>query len=377
VIAADDSEGSMARHCSRALALAISSLFVAATATAQTAPPAPAVLVQVPELKPLVQQGEFIGRVQAADKVELRARVQGFLGPRQFKDGDQVVKDQVLFTIEREPFEAAVNQRQAQLAAAQARAQNTKLQLDRTRDLASRDTASQAQLDQRVADDAQAQAAVLEAKAALQEAQIKLSYTEIKAPMAGRIGRAAVSPGNLVGAEAGTLATLVREEEMYVLFPVTQRELLEVRRDTKQKSFNIRARLADGSLLQTPGHVDFLDVQVDPRTDGQIVRAIFANPDRVLTDGQTVRVVIEQHDATKALTIPQAAVATDQAGQYVFVVGKDDVVEQRRVKLGAGRDGAVVVENGVEADERVIVQGQQRVRPGLKVVPQAMPVPKN
>jgi len=366
----------MARHRNRTLGLAISILFVASAAMAQTAPP-PAVLVQAVELKPLVQQGQFIGRVQATDKVELRARVQGFLGARQFKDGEMVTKDQVLFTIEPEPYEASVNQRKAQLAAAVARAQNSKLQLDRTRDLTSRDTASQAQLDQRIADDAQAQAAVLEAKAALQEAEIKLSYTQIKSPMAGRIGRAAVSPGNLVGTDTSTLATVVREEEMYVLFPVTQRELLEVRRDTGQKTFHVRARLADGSLLATPGQVDFLDVQVDPRTDGQIVRAVFANPDRTLTDGQTVRIVIEQHDTGKVLTIPQAAITNDQAGAYVFVVGNGDVVEQRRVKLGSSREGAVVVEDGVNAGERVIVQGQQRVRPGIKVVPQAMPAPKS
>lgn len=365
----------MARHHGRALGLAISILFVTPAVMAQTPPPA--VLVQAAELKPLVQQGEFIGRVQAADKVDLRARVQGFLGPRQFKDGDMVSKDQLLFTIEPEPYEASVNQRKAQLAAAEARAQNSRLQLDRTRDLTARDTASQAQLDQRVADDAQAQAAVLEAKAALQEAEIKLSYTQIKAPMAGRIGRAAVSPGNLVGNDTSTLATLVREEEMYVLFPVTQRELLEVRRDTGQKTFHVRARLADGSLLATPGRVDFLDVQVDPRTDGQIVRAIFSNPDRTLTDGQTVRIVIEQHDTAKALTIPQAAVTTDQTGPYVFVVGNGDVVEQRRIKLGAGREGAVVVESGVNAGERVIVQGQQRVRAGMKVTPQTLAAPKS
>jgi membrane fusion protein, multidrug efflux system len=366
----------MGTKCRQPFAVVIVSLWAIGSAAAQTSQP-PAVLVQVAELKPLVQQGEFIGRVQATDKVDLRARVQGFLGPRLFRDGETVAKDQLLFTIEPAPFEAAVNQRKAQLAAAEARAQNAKLQLDRTRELTARDTASQAQLDQRVSDDAQAQAAVLEAKASLQQADINLSYTEIRSPMAGRIGRATVSPGNLVGGENTTLATIVREEEMYVLFPVTQRELMDARRATGAKTFHVRARLADGSLMETPGQVDFLDVQVNPRTDGQIVRAVFANPQRTLTDGQTVRILIEQHETSKVLVIPQAAISTDQTGQYVFVVGDGDVVAQRQLRVGASREGSVIVESGLSAGDRVIVQGQQRVRPGIKVVPQAMATPKS
>lgn len=359
------------------------SLFLAALcvptvpAAAQTPPPTPAVLVQAAELKAIAQQGEFIGRVQATDKVDLRARVQGFLGPRLFKDGDAVAKDQLLFTIEPEPFVAAVDQRKAQVAAAEARAQNAQLQLQRTRDLAARDTASQAQLDQRVAEEAQARASVLEAKAALQEAEIKLSYTKITAPIAGRIGRAAVSPGNLVGAETTTLATIVHEDEMYVLFPVSQRELIEARVRSDSGPWQVRVRLADGSLLPGVGKVDFLDVQVDPRTDGQIVRAVVTNDGHLLTDGQTVRVLIEQKQAEKSVVIPQAAVVTDQAGQYVFVVTPDNVVEQRRVRVGLSRDNLVTVESGVTAGERVVVQGLQRVRPGIKVDAQTMPAPRS
>jgi membrane fusion protein, multidrug efflux system len=353
--------------------VALLSLLFALPAVAQTPP---AVLVQVATLEQMARQAEFIGRVQATDKVDLRARVQGFLGPRLFRDGETVKKDQLLFTIEREPFVAAVDQRKAQLAAAQAREQNAQMQLHRARELAAKDTVSQAQLDQRIADDAQARASVLEAKAALEEAEIKLSYTEIKAPIAGRIGRAAVSPGNLVGAENTTLATIVHADEMYVLFPISQRELIEARKSTGGGELKVRVRLADGNLMAGVGKVDFLDVQVDPKTDGQIVRAVFANGDHILTDGQTVRVLIEQEDTQKSVLIPQAAVATDQAGQYVFVVTKDDVVEQRRVRVGEGRDGRISVESGVAAGERVIVQGQQRVRPGIKVDAQSQPSPR-
>jgi membrane fusion protein (multidrug efflux system) len=344
-------------------------------ALAQTPPPLPGVLVQEAQKRTIGQQAEFIGRVQAVEKVELRARVQGFLGPRLFEDGADVKVGQTLFTIERDPFVAALDQRKAQLASAQATLLNAQAQLARYRTLEAKDAASVAQLDQRIAEEARARASVLEAEAAVKDAEIQLSYTEIKAPIAGRIGRTAVTPGNLVGTNSGVLATIVRLDQMYVLFPITQRELLEARRQVGDKPLTVRARLADGSLFSEPGKIDFIDVQVDPRTDGQIVRALFANKGDALTDGQTIRLVIELAAPDEVIAIPMAAVATDQAGQFVYVVGKDNAVEQRRVQLGPSRDGAVTVKSGVAVGDRVIVQGQQRVRPGAKVNPQPMPVP--
>src|SRR5438477_12699141 len=239
-------------------------------AYAQQGGPPPAVLVQPAELRSMAKQAEFVGRAEALEKVDLRARVTGFLGPRLFKEGDDLKEGQVVFTIEREPFQAAVDQRKAQLASAQATLANADQQLQRTAELARKGNAPIAQLDQRTAEQGQAKASVLEAEANLRDAQIQLSYTEIKTPISGRIGRAAVSPGNLVGPDSGVLATVVQYNPMQVLFSVTQREMLEARRDSDSNGkVRARVKLADGSLYAEQGRVDFLDVQVNPRTDGQ------------------------------------------------------------------------------------------------------------
>ena len=340
------------------------------SAEAQQAAPPPAVLVHPAELRSMTKQAEFVGRAEALEKVDLRARVPGFLGPRLFKDGDDVKEGQVVFTIEKEPFETAVDQRKAQLASAQARLVNADQQLRRAVELAPRGNIVLAKVDERRAEQAQAKAAVMEAEANLRDAQIQLSYTEIKTPISGRIGRAAVSPGNLIGPDSGVLATVVKDDPMQVLFSETQRELLEARESDPTGKVRARVRLADGSLYSEKGRIDFLDVQVNPKTDGQTVRAMFPNPDDILTSGQTVRVIIEEKGGDKVVVIPQSATAVDQTGSYVFVVGQDDKVEQRRVRIGTVRDGLAVVDEGIEPGERVVVQGQQRIRAGITVAPQ-------
>ena len=348
--------------------------FAAMPAVAQQGAPPPAVLVQPAELKPIAAQAEFIGRAAAVDKVELRARVKGFLGPRKFSDGDEVKKGQVLFTIEPEPYQAAVDQKIAQRDAAQAALNNAELQLKRAAELLRTNTGTQVTYDQRLSEQLQAKAQLEDANAQLRDARIQLSYTEIKSPIDGRIGRAAVSPGNIVGPDTGVLATVVREDPIRVLFPVTQRELLEARRDSSAGDPPIvRVRLADGSLYKEKGKLDFIDVTVDPKTDGQIVRATFDNKDSTLTDGQTVRVVIEDANAPSVVAIPQAAIAIDQAGSYVYVINDKNVAEQRRVKTGVSRDGMVAVTEGLKSGEKVIIQGQQRVRPGMVVTPSVAP----
>src|SRR5438270_7474546 len=344
-------------------------------AYAQQAGPPPAGLVQSAELRSMTKQAEFVGRAEALEKVDLRARVTGFLGPRLVKDGDDVREGQVVFTIEREPFEATVDQRKAQLASAQATLANADQQLQRTAELARKGNAPIAQLDQRTAEQGQAKAAVLEAEANLRDAQIQLSYTEIKTPISGRIGRAVVSPGNLVGPDSGVLATVVQDNPMQVLFSVTQREMLKAKDSEVTGKVRARVRLANGSLYSEKGRIDFIDVQVNPRTDGQTVRAKFHNPEHILTSGQTVRVIVEEKGGDKVLVIPETAIAIDQTGPYVFVVGQDDKVEQRRLRLGTRRAGLAVVEDGLKPDERVVVQGQQRIRAGMTVAPQLAPAP--
>lgn len=348
---------------------------VGAEAVAQPSGSTPlAVLVQPAEARPLAVQREFIGRAQAFDKVELRARVQGFLGPRKFKDGDFVKAGDLLFVIEPEPYQANLEQREGQRAAAAAAVANAEVQLRRAQELVRTNVGTQQTLDQRIAEYGAAQGALTEADAMVKDARIKLSYTEVRSPISGRIGRAAVPPGNVVGPDAGILATVVAEQPMQVLFSITQRELLEAKRSgAVGADLKAKVRLADDSFHHEEGPLDFMDVQVDPRTDGQTLRATFANADRSLTDGQTVRVVLEEKKAADVIMMPQSAIATDQTGPYLFVVGADNKAEQRRVRLGAEREGLIAVEDGLKEGERVIVQGQQRVRPGMVVAPQLAP----
>ena len=343
---------------------------------AQQAAPPPAVLVEPAEKTPIADQAEFIGRAAAVDKVDLRARVKGFLGPRRFKDGDQVKKDEVVFTIEPETYQAAVDQKRAQRDSAQAALTNADLQLSRAAELLKSNTGTKATYDQRLSEQLQAKANLEDAKAQLRDAEIQLSYTEIKSPIDGRIGRAAFSPGNLVGPDSGVVATVVSETPIRVLFPVTQRELLAARKDASAgEPPVVRLRLADGSLYKEKGQLDFIDITVDPKTDGQIVRATFDNKDGLLTDGQTVRVVLEDAKPQEVIVIPQQAIALDQTGSYVFVVDAKNVVELRRVKTGFVRNGKIVITEGLSAGDRVVIQGQQRIRQGMTVAPSLASAP--
>ena len=340
---------------------------------AQQAAP-PAVLVQAAELTPVAGQFEFIGRAAAVDKVELRARVKGFLGPRKFSDGDMVTKDEVVFTIEPETYQAAVDQKVAQRDSAQAALTNADLQLQRATELLRTNTGTKQTYDQRLSEQLQAKANLEDARAQLRDAEIQLSYTTITSPIAGRIGRAAFSPGNLVSPDSGVLATVVSESPIRVLFPVTQRELLDAKRNAQiGDPPQVRLKLADGSFYTEQGKIDFIDITVDPKTDGQIVRATFDNKDNLLTDGQTVRVVLEDSKPQTVVTVPQQAVALDQTGPYLFVVDDKNVVQLRRVKTGIVRNGMLVVSEGLKAGEKVVIQGQQRIRDGMTVTPTTAP----
>jgi membrane fusion protein (multidrug efflux system) len=358
---------------------ALFTLLVGAGAWAQapSGPAPPAVLVAAAEMRDVTPGAEFVGRVHAIDKVELRARVSGFLGERAFSDGDEVREGQVLFRIDPAPLEAVVAQRRASVSAAQATVALAELQAERGRDLVRTRALPQAQQDEREANVARGRADLELALAALREAEINLSYTEIRSPIAGRVGEAAVSPGNLVGPDAGVLATVVRQDPIRVGFTVTQRELIRVRRErgdaTDPSHAVVRLRLADGSPYEEPGQLDFLGVVADARTDSIAVRAVFPNPRRILADGLSVRVVLEATEAERALVIPQAAVSVDQAGSYVLTVDAENKVVPRRVRAEYRRDGTAVVRQGLTHGERVIVQGQARVRPGLTVAPSPMP----
>jgi membrane fusion protein (multidrug efflux system) len=333
-------------------------------------------MVATAQMRPVSAASEFIGRVKATERVDLRSRVTGFLGARLFQDGDQVTEGQVVFKLDSAPFEAVVAQRHATVQSAEATVQLAEMQARRGRDLVRTNAIPQSQLDEREADLARARADLALAQAALQEAGINLSYTQIQSPIAGRIGEAAVSPGNLVGPDTGVLAVVVRQDPIDVTFPVTQRQLLQVRRETPDLDLDTviaTLRLADGSRYEERGKISFVGVQADPRTDSIPLRAVFPNPKRMLDDGMSVRVTIEVGAPEQALVIPQAAILQDQSGAYVLVVDADNKAVQRHVKAETQRDGTAIVRDGLKPGEQVIVQGQARVRPGLVVAPTPMP----
>jgi membrane fusion protein, multidrug efflux system len=374
----------MSHHLARRVAILLALATGACDGpTQQAAPPAPppAVGVIVAAKKEITAGTDFTGRVEAVDKVDLRARISGFLEKRLFTEGQDVKEGDLLFVIEKGPYAAEVDQRKATIAHAEAELKNASLQLERGRELLRNSNIPKATVDERAAAEAMSQANVLQAKAALQASEINLGYTEIRSPVAGRIGRAAYSVGNFVSPESGTLAVIVSQDPIYVTFPVSQRQLLEARAhqlsgETAAKNLIVHAQLPDGSVYQHPGRLSFLGVQVDRGTDTVAVRADFPNPERVLVDGQFVSVTVARGQPQLAITVPQSAIQIDQAGAYVLIVDAEKKVALRRVTLGAGgRSGDAVVEKGIAEGESVLVEGIQKVRPGQVVNPSMVEAP--
>ena len=341
-------------------------------ANPQVKGPPPSVEVTAAVMKPVGQQVTFVGRVAAVDKVELRARVEGFLKERTYGEGRPVAAEEVLFVIEPDQYEAIVAQRQADLAKAQAEVENAQAQFRRGEELLKQKNMSAAEVDKLRAAHRVAEASVEQAKAALAAAQLDLDYTQIKAPVAGRVGRAALSVGNLVGPSSGILATLVSQDPIHVFFPITQRELLEEKRRAAESGGDARgiiahAKLPDGSTYQHPGRIDFVDVTTDAGTDTVTLRAVFPNPEAFLVDGQYLGVMVAEEKPADALLIPQAALQIDQQGAFVLVLDAENRVQTRRIQLGGTQGGDAMVLEGLKAGELVITQGLQKVRPGQVV----------
>lgn len=339
----------------------------------QTAAPPPAVVVVAAERRDITSSTDFVGRVEAVDKVDLRARVEGFLENRAFEEGKPVQQGDLLFQIQQSEFRATVDQAKAELAAAEARKTNSAGQLARALTLLQKKDVPEAEVDRRRAEDQMAEANVLQAKAALEKAELNLAYTEIRSPINGRIGRAAYTVGNLVGPDSGVLATIVSQDPIYVVFAVSQRILLDVQKQAragggKAKDDNIlRLILADGSTYPQPGKIDFADIQISESTDTLSVRGSFPNPLGQLIDGQFVTLSVEADTPEQAVVIPQVALQADQAGVFVLAVRDDNTAEIRRVKTGAAQGAMIAVEEGLKEGERVIVEGAQKVRPGQAV----------
>mgnify|MGYP001809966135 CR=1 FL=1 len=340
--------------------------------------PPPAVTAVAAQAQTIEETAQFVGRVAAVNRVELRARVEGFLKERRFTEGQAVAVNDVLFLIEPDQYEAIVEQRQADVAKAQADSQNADAQLKRGLELLTQKNIAQAKVDELQAAASVAKASIAQAQAALTAAKLDLSYTRIGAPVAGRIGLAQFTIGNLVGPASGTLATIVSRDPIYVQFPLTQRELLQARRDVKERGLDsknivVRVRLPDGSLYEHAGRLDFVDVTTDQGTDSVTLRAELPNPDGILVDGQYVGLVLETGEPQTAILIPQSALQLDQQGTFVLVVDADSKAQIRRVETGPTKGANIAVMKGLKEGDLVISEGIQKVRPGqeVKAVPAA------
>jgi membrane fusion protein (multidrug efflux system) len=359
-------------------------LSVASVAHAQMPSGPPSVGVVRAEQTAVTETSEFVGRVQAIDRVALTARVTAFLDQRLFKEGTEVNQGDLLYRLERAPFEAAVQQHEAAVADTSARLLNANIQLQRAQSLLSTPAGQRSNVDDAIANQRSLAAQVQSAQAQLRAAQINLDYTEIHAPVAGKISRTSITVGNVVSPGSGPLASIVSQDPMYVLFPVASRSLTELQKRYADKGGTnavvVRLRLPDGSLYDQDGKIDYVEPTVSATTDTILLRARIANPPRVqsdagqpveraLVDGAFVTVRVEGIQPVMALGIPRKAVLSDQQGDFVYVVGAGNKVEQRRIQLGQSTPTTAVVAGGLREGEMVVSDGIQRVRPGIEVSP--------
>ncbi|MBP7242300.1 efflux RND transporter periplasmic adaptor subunit [Amaricoccus sp.] len=351
--------------------LALAALLSPGPARAQQQAPAPAVTVALAETTDISEQAVFTGRAVAQQKVDIRARVSGFVEERPFVEGAPVEEGALLFRIEDAAYRASLAQIEASIASAEAERKLAEIERDRQATLVQRQAAAQAVLDVAEANLAKAVAAIEQLEAQRDRAALDLSYTRITAPFPGTTGLAAVDVGALVSPDSGPLVTLTRIDPMTVEFPIPERLTLEfnarVAKGEASRIGAVRLTLADGSEYPHPGDIDFADARVAQGTDTILVRAVFPNPEGRLRDGALVRGTLRAETPQKLLTVPSRAVSRDLQGFFALVVNPEGVVEQRRVGVGQTVDGRTVIEQGVTEGEQVIVEGLNKVRPGMKV----------
>ena len=358
----------------------------ACPALAQPGPPGPpAVSVVQARRQPVTETSEFVGRIQAIDRVDIVARVTAFIQERLFTEGSEVNKGDLLYRLERGPFEADLQAKQASVQQYGALLRNATIVVGRQQSLINTPAGQRSSLDDALAQQASQAAQALAAQAQLKNSQINLDYTEIKAPVAGKITRTALTVGNVVTPGSGPLATIVSQDPMYVLFPVSSRTAQDLATRYAGKggftAVNVRVRLPDGTLYEPVGRLDYIDPTVSANTDTQNFRAVMPNPlrpgtkpgdlgDRMLVDGAFIIAVVEGAEPVNLLSIPRIAVLQDQQGTYVYVVGADEKAEQRRVTLGQSTPDTASVTGGLKVGEQVVVDGLQRIlQPGQAVSP--------
>lgn len=355
------------------------------SAAAPTATPAIPVSVAVVEPRDVSIWQEFSGRLEAVDRVEVRSRVAGAIQSVHFREGALVKKGDLLATIDPAPFEAAVARAKAQVEAAQARLDLTTLELERGRKLVSSRTVSQSDLDQRLSASHEAEASLRSAEAALQSARLDLGYTEVRAPIAGRAGKFEITAGNLVAAGSGSpiLTTLVSVNPIYASFNADENLVakalaqLPASENGSPSVEQIPVRIGTSGTALITGKLQLINNEVDSASGTVRVRAVLDNPQGKLIPGQFARIEMGEPKPERQVMVNERAIGTDQDKKFVLVVGADNKVAYREVTLGAASEGLRVVKSGLEAGERVVVNGLQRVRPGAVVDPQMVAMSPN
>ena len=351
------------------------------TSPAAAVPP-PTVTVSQPIQKEIVEWDEYTGQFAAVDYVEIRARVGGYLDSVNFKDGQMVAKGDLLFVIDPRPFEIALASAKAQVGETTARLDLANRQLGRAGQLRQNDFMSAATFDQRNAETRGASAAVDTAQANVRQAALNLAFTQVTAPLGGRASRHMVSVGNLVnGGDSGTttlLTTIVSLDPIYFYFDMSETQYLAYQRavaagklkSTRDNAVEVFAHLVDEKDWPHAGRMSFVDNQVDRGAGTIRARAEFANPGFFITPGQFARIRVPGSEPYQAILIPDSALVTDQSRKQVLVVKDDGTVEARVVRPGPSHDGLRIIRRGLAANDRIIIDGLMRARPGAKVTPQ-------
>jgi RND family efflux transporter MFP subunit len=345
-------------------------------------PPVPKVTVSRPIVREVTDYEDFTGRTDAISTVDIRARVTGYLMKVTFKDGDIVKEGDLLYQIDPRPFQAALDQANGQVERLEAEKKLLIIQVDRYTKLAEKGAGSQQDLDEYVSKQAENVGAIKAAQAQVDMAKLNLVFTQITAPLTGRISRTLITPGNLVNADMTVLTTIKTIDPMYAYFDVEEPVVLRLRKMIREgiikshsaRDVQIQMGLADDVERRFPLHgtLDFTNNTVDPQTGTLQVRGVFENSytpgvPPVLTPGLFVRVRLRMGDPHQALLVTERAIGTDQGEKFVYVIDKENKVGYRRVKLGMLFDGLQAIEQGLKADDRLVVNGLQRIRPGIQV----------
>lgn len=345
-------------------------------------PPPPEVGVAQVIAKPVQQWDEYTGRISAIDTVELRPRASGYVQRVAYKEGQEVRQGDLMFQIDPRPYRAALENAQAQLARARVAQQLETIRNKRAQSLIDDNAISHEELDLRRAAQAQSAADVHAAEAAVATAKLNLSFTEVRAPVSGRAGRALVTVGNLATADETLLTTVVSQDPMYVYFDADENSYLrykeQERRNERSAQDNaVHVGLANETGYPHTGRVDFLDPQVNPTLGTVRARAVLPNPDRIFTPGLFARVQFVSGQKAEALLIDDKAILTDQDRKYVYAVDKDGTAQRKDVVLGGLVDGLRVVRSGLTPEDRIVVVGLQKIfYPGMPVAPAEVPMDK-